>query len=274
MTRTPIPISAGTSRQSLENFKRAFVEFLTIPTLVIASFLLLALGTYFLDASGQPASKWGGLFSDPQATRDFLGVIAQSIITVTTTTFSLLLIAVQQGAAALTSLVLDQFLRRKVKSVLFRLLCRVGALLIDHAGSVNPSHQPALGVAMAGIMTAAALYMLIFLIYSTINQMRPVVILSRFTVTRCWRETTSSICFAAPGALPGFTENPPSWSPPTAASFVTRLDAATIGSGGGRRLRGVVIHPSIGDYVSFGDPVAELRAAPGKTWRRWRRSSG
>ena len=42
--------------------------------------------------------------------------------------------------------------------------------------SINSLHQPALGVAPAGLMTAAALYMLIVLIYTTINQMRPVVI--------------------------------------------------------------------------------------------------
>ena len=178
MTETASPKSAGSSRQSFENVRRAFVEFLTIPTMVIAGFLGLALVMHFLDSSGGAASKWGGLFSDPQATRDFLGVIAGGIITVTTMTFSLLLIAVQQGAAALTSLVLDQFLRRKVNQFYFGFFVGLALYSLIMMASINPLHQPALGVALAGVMTAVALYMLIFLIYSTINQMRPVVILN------------------------------------------------------------------------------------------------
>ena len=98
-------------RQWTETVRRAFVEFLTIPSLMIVGFLVLAAIMYALDeariaAKGANSDPiWGGLFSDAQAMRDFLGVIASSIITVTSITLSLLLIAVQQGAASLTSLV-------------------------------------------------------------------------------------------------------------------------------------------------------------------------
>jgi len=116
--------AAQMSRQTLETVRRAFVEFLTIPTLVIGGFLLLSVVMFFIDGSytayGPDAQRgWGGLFTDAQAARDFLGVIAGSIITVTSITLSLLLIAVQQGAASLTSLVFDQFLRRRTNQLYF-----------------------------------------------------------------------------------------------------------------------------------------------------------
>jgi hypothetical protein len=53
-----------------ETIRRAFVEFLKIPTFVIVGFLLLAAVMYVLDAARivneEQASKakWGGLFTD------------------------------------------------------------------------------------------------------------------------------------------------------------------------------------------------------------------
>ena len=120
---------------------------------------------------------WGGLFSDAQAARNFLGVIASSIITVTSITLSLLLIAVQQGAASLTSLVFDQFLRRRTNQLYFGFFIGLALYALIVLASINPAHQPIYGVALAGCNDGVALYMLILLIYTTINQMRPVVII-------------------------------------------------------------------------------------------------
>lgn len=109
----PLAVSAQVARRIAKTIRRAFAEFLAIPTVVISLFLLLAVVMYWIDAGrasyeGQGSEElWGGLFSNVQATRDFLGVIAGSIITVTSITLSLLLIAVQQRATALTSLVFD-----------------------------------------------------------------------------------------------------------------------------------------------------------------------
>jgi uncharacterized membrane protein len=209
------------SNQLWETVRRAFVEFLTIPTLVIVGFLALALVMFILDeariASKGPASKamWGGLFSDAQATRDFLGVIAASIITVTSITLSLLLIAVQQGAASLTSLVFDQFLRRRANQLYFGFFIGLALYSLIVLTSITPSHQPIYGVAMAGVMTVVALYMLIILIYTTIDQMRPVVIIK---ITRCWRARVSTICCGARSVRPGSGEPPASASRPIAAA--------------------------------------------------------
>lgn len=250
-----------------ETIRRAFVEFLTIPTVVIVGFLLLAAVMFALDeariTSKGPASNvmWGGLFSDPQATRDFLGVIAASIITVTSITLSLLLIAVQQGAASLTSLVFDQFLRRRANQLYFGFFIGLALYSLVVLTSITPSHQPIYGVAVAGVMAVAALYMLIILIYTTIDQMRPVVIiksihdhtlLARACQRDLLRSTRRSPRLEGVASVRVAADR---------SGFMVRLDAAAIVEAVADTGTEVVILVSIGGYVSFGDAIAEIRMA-------------
>ena len=111
--------------RAIETIRMAFEEFLTIPTAIIAGFLLLAIVSYMLDRS-----KLVGLqslreflrsyvFANPQATSDLLRAIASGIITMTSVTISLLLVAVQQSAGSMTSAVFDQFLRRRHNQIYF-----------------------------------------------------------------------------------------------------------------------------------------------------------
>lgn len=82
-----------------EALRRAFSSFLAIPTAVIAAFVLFAIGSYSLE---QADLAWlrtfrtvmeHHVFGDAQATSSLLGTIAAGIITVTSITFSLLLLA-------------------------------------------------------------------------------------------------------------------------------------------------------------------------------------
>ncbi len=260
----PTSIPGGMSRQNLENMRRAFAEFLTIPTLVIAGFLLLALVMYLVDAGEKPAAEWEGLFSDEQAARDFLSVIASGIITVTTMTFSLLLLAVQQGAAALTSLVLDQFLRRKVNQFYFGFFVGLALYSLIMLATVNQSHQPVFGVAMAGALTAVALYMLIFLIYSSINQMRPVVILKSIHDHTLLARHNQLDLLKQTRRSPRLGGKALTQVAADSSGFMAGLDAAAITEAVGHSGAEVTILTAIGDYVSFGDPVAEVRAPSGR----------
>jgi hypothetical protein len=254
-------------RRLWETTRRAFVEFLTIPSLVILGFLLLAAVTFVLDeariareAAGSRA-MWRGLFSDAQAARDFLGVIASSIITVTSITFSLLLVALQQGAAALTSLVFDQFLRRRTNQLYFGFFIGLALYSLTVLASINASHQPVYGVALAGVMTVVALYMLILLIYTTIDQMRPVVIIQSIHdhtlfARKCQLDLLCSTRRAPAHKGPGSVNVAADRS-----GFLVRLDAAAIAKAAVDGEAEVVILPSIGDYVAYGDRVAEIRTA-------------
>jgi prepilin signal peptidase PulO-like enzyme (type II secretory pathway) len=247
------------AHRPFETARRAFVEFLTIPTFVIGAFLLLAAATFMIDESQVSRPGWG--FSDDQVMREFLGLIAASIITVTTMTFSLLILAVQQGATALTSLVLDQFLRRKANQFFIGFFVGLALYSLLMLASANDQHQPNFGSAVAGVMTAAALYMLIFLIYSSINQMRPVVILQSIHdltlhARRCQRDL-----LRATRRAPRNSGQVVARITADGSGFMTRLDAHAIAQSVGGQDIEVVILASIGDYVALGDPIAEIRSA-------------
>ena len=235
--------------------------------MVIVGFLLLAAAMFGLDEArmaneGVNAKGiWLGLFSDAEAARAFLGVIAGSIITVTTITLSLLLIAVQQGAAALTSLVFDQFLRRRSNQFYFGTFIGLALYSLIILASITPEHHPTYGVAVAGVMTVAGLYMLVVLIYTTINQMRPVVIvksihdhalLARERQRDLLRDTRSAPRIEDAVAMAIAAEG---------SGFAVRLDAAAINRSVAEADVEVVILVSIGDYVACGEPVAEIRTA-------------
>ena len=100
--------------------RHAFATFLAVPTLVVAAFILLAIGTYALDQAGggwlTPLEQilQRHIFTDSEATTQVLSTIAGRMITITSITFSLLLVALQQSAGSITHAVFDQFLRRSL----------------------------------------------------------------------------------------------------------------------------------------------------------------
>ena len=114
---------------------------------------------------------------------------------------------------------------------------------------------------VAGAMTLAALYMLIILIYTTIDQMRPVVIIkSIHDHTLLARECQLDLLRS--------TRRSPRLQGVASASvtadrsgFLERVDVAAIANAVANTETEVVILASIGDYVAFGDPIAEIRTA-------------
>lgn len=127
MARAFVVTSDGADKlaQRLAGGRRAFREFLNVPTLIIVSFLALAALSTWMDR-GQVG--WLGptrrfmqrhVFADANSTSQLLSTIAGSLITVTSITFSLLLLALQQSGSSMTSAVFDQFLRRLVNQFYF-----------------------------------------------------------------------------------------------------------------------------------------------------------
>ena len=109
----------------VETIKRAFAEFLTLPSIVIGGFLVLAAVATALDTGDVRSLDAvrdflrANFFSSGQATSDLLGAIATGLITLTSITISLLLIAVQQAAAAMSTQIFDQVLRRSLNQFYF-----------------------------------------------------------------------------------------------------------------------------------------------------------
>ncbi len=89
--------------------RRAFSEFLAVPTAVIGAFLLMAATIYAIETLSTPwlfplrlfLSRI--VFKSPDATSDVLRVLTGSLITITSITFSILPLAVQQAAGLFTS---------------------------------------------------------------------------------------------------------------------------------------------------------------------------
>ena len=113
------------------------------------------------------------VFADPKATSELLGTIAGGIITVTSIIISLLLVALQQSAASLTHQVLDQFLRRRVNQIYFGFFIGLSLFALLTLATVTESFNPVFGASLAFLLTMIALYILLLLLYTTINQMRP-----------------------------------------------------------------------------------------------------
>lgn len=227
---------------------------------MIAGFLILASITFILDQrTGTGGSmRWGGLFSDAQAARNFLGVIASSIITVTSITLSLLLIAVQQGAASLSSLVFDQFLRRRTNQLYFGFFIGLALYALIVLASINPAHQPIYGVALAGILTVIALYLLILLTYTTINQMRPVVIIKSIHDHTLRARDRQLDLLQTSRRLPLLPANFVHRLRANRSGFMTTVDITAIDNVLTDDTE-VVLMVSIGDYVAYQDVIAEIR---------------
>lgn len=163
--------------------KRAFEEFLSVPVIIIACFLLLSVVTSFLDQSNISwiadfkAFMQQHIFTSSDATSSLLGAIAAGLITVSSFSISLLLIVVQQSAASMTTEVFDQFLRSRINQSIFGFFVGLSLYALIVLATVSDNFNPVIGGTFAFLLTVIALILLIVLVYSTINQMRPGVII-------------------------------------------------------------------------------------------------
>lgn len=250
--------------------RRSFVDFLAVPTATVIGFVLLALAVYLVDREPvswiEPTRRFlrAHFINDPAKTEALLGTIAGGLITLTSITFSLLLLAVQQSAAALTTQVLDQFLHRRDNQVYFGVFVGVSvyALLILAANSTQVT--PVFGASVALILSLLALVVLVLLLYSTLNQMRPIRIVDAIHDLTLEARTRQA-------GLLQFTTREPQYHD---ASLIERVRAEDDGYVTHIRLQRiadaledadsrceVVLLVSLGHYVCYGEPLAEARGS-------------
>ncbi|WP_456684575.1 DUF2254 family protein [Bradyrhizobium sp. P5_C11_2] len=159
-------------------FRRALGAFLALPLATVAGFIALNALVYLADrvwSAGAPAGlDWlAELLGDRQALGSLLATLASGVITITSITFSLLLIAVQQGSAALTAQVTDQFMMRRANQFYFGYFVGLSVFVLLTLLTNSQFHRPVFGTALSLVMTTAALCMIVVMIYNTIDQMRP-----------------------------------------------------------------------------------------------------
>jgi Predicted membrane protein (DUF2254) len=251
---------------------------------IVAGFLVLEAATYFLDQSlwtpGQQPPRglrWlSDVFGDAGALSSLLGTIATSLITVTSITFSLLLLAVQQGASALTNQVFDQFLRRRGNQFYFGFFVGLSVFALINLVTASQFHRPIFGALIAVLLAAVALCLIVVLIYTTIDQMRPSMIVkaihghvlkareTQLSLLRATRRTASDgLC----SAMLVLSER---------QGYVTLINvdriARAVSEAGGRQDASGASDPGrievellvvMGSHVAYRDPLAALKCRSG-----------
>ena len=262
--------------QIRETWQRAFSSFLAVPSLVIVIFVLTAVGSYSLE---QADTGWlrpprdfmkSHVFGDPAATSTLLGTIAAGVITITSITFSLLLLALQQSAGSLTHQVFDQFLRRRSNQIYFGFFVGMTLYALITLATVNPPYNPVLGATLALVLALVSLYLLLLLIYSTINQMRPTEIIRRIHDHTLDARERQLVVIRRTQRTSEITEG--SMVPVNASSdgFIGEigLDAIDAAINDASARAEVVFLVSIGTYVAFEDEIAQIRTERGEDAER------
>ena len=146
--------------------------------LVVVAFACLAALSIVADQTQKvawldDARTTAGHIVGKQAATAALEAIAGGLVTVTSITFSVLLLAVQQTASNLSPVVFDQFIRRRSNQAFLGFF--VGLALFSYVvmAAVKDQTPPILGATIATLLTVVALVILLVLVFSTVGQMRP-----------------------------------------------------------------------------------------------------
>jgi uncharacterized membrane protein len=240
-------------------------EFAVVPVLVITVFAVLAVLSILADQTHVPVvdgvrTALGHVVGDKAASAS-LQAVATGLVTVTSITFSVLLLAVQQTASNLSPVVFDQFMRRRSNQVYLGFFVGLALYAYVVMACVQDDTPPIIGAAVATLLTGAALAILLLLVYSTVDQMRPSNVLVHIRdrvlaarehelgiVRRTRREGTSrqperATCRAqASGYVTGVLLGP-------LESALAQVPDSE-----------VVLAVRLGDHVAVGDPLATLHA--------------
>ncbi|GAA1913390.1 hypothetical protein GCM10009815_05350 [Nocardioides marmoribigeumensis] len=251
---------------------RALREFAAVPLAVVVVLVVLAAASIIGDQAHGPFVRglrtFLGHYIGKQTAADTLGAVATGLVTVTSITFSVLLLAVQQTASSLSPVVFDQFVRRRGNQLYLGLF--VGLALYSYLvmAAVQPKTPPIIGAFVATALTVVALGCLLVLVYSTIDQMRPDNVMRQLhdravrarahegaTVCRTRRRSTCSAPVRAEHRCPTF-------------GYVESVDldqlSGVLSDGQGE----VEMRFTIGDEVVRGDLLAVVRHPEEATARR------
>ncbi len=162
---------------------RAFRKFLTIPTLIFLGLIAVALVMNALDRARpewlQPLYTYleSQIFTEASSTADYLSTLAGGIITFTGIIVSMLLITLQQSSATMGNQVYDQFFSRRRNQVYLGTFIGSAIYTLVVQAFSSDAFNPVLGAMLGLFLAALDIYFLILLLYTTINQMRPEVVL-------------------------------------------------------------------------------------------------
>jgi hypothetical protein len=157
---------------------RGIRDLAALPVLVVLAFAVVAAVSIVADQTEAVGALNGlrralGHVVGSNAATNALSAIATGLVTVTSITFSVLLLAVQQTASSLSPVVFDQFLRRRSNQAFLGFFIGLALFAYVVMAAVQDETPPIVGATIATLLTVVALMILLILVYSTINQMRP-----------------------------------------------------------------------------------------------------
>ncbi|WP_162561253.1 DUF2254 family protein [Methylobacterium terrae] len=249
----------------IAGLRRSFSEFLGLPVLIVLGFVVLAGVIDRLDNDAGPRTAWGPVrlflsqyVGDTQSAISMLSTIAGSLISVTSITFSILLLAVQQGAATLNSQIVDHYLRRRANSAWFGFFVGVSLFVLVTLVQTTHTTAPVLGVMSSTLLGAVSLVALVVLIYTTIDQTRPATAIATIRAAALAARARQLPLLAA-SAEPAGT--PPDGVAVVAAAggYLTRIDvdALTRALSSAPRMH-LALPVPVGGFVPPGGTVAVL----------------
>lgn len=247
----------------------AWEEFFALPLLIVGGFLLAAVLTLILDETGLPLLAAvrerlsGYLFRDRTTSTTLLSTVATGTLTVASITFSLLLLAVQQTAASLTSQVFNQFLRRRENQLFFGYFVGLAAYSLIELSSAGAQKNPVWGAALSLLLALTGVLVLLRLVWSTVNQMRPEIIVEMVhDHLLAARERQRHGVLAGSRQLCRRTDVPRAECRCDRQGYVDDIDVARLSAAAERAGAGVEVEllVSIGDAVSYHDLLAVVRA--------------
>lgn len=261
-------------RRFFNAVRRSFRQFLALPLATVLCFVGLNALVYLGDRSwsgGQAPTgfRWlGNLLGDSAALGSLLTTVASSIITVTSITFSLLLIAVQQGAAALTAQVTDQFMARRTNQFYFGYFVGLSVFVLMTLVTNTSFHRPVFGTTLALLLTTSALCLIIVMIYNTIDQMRPARIIQFIhgRVLEARAQDLRLLDATRRTARPGWPVVAAMRAPES--GYVVGIDLSRITKAVARQAKGAVeieFDFAVGAYRAVQDPLFRVRCRPGVT---------
>ena len=266
MDRSQVPIDrAGL----LSRARRAFNEFLAVPSLVMLAFVALAGGSIWLDRSApgwvQPVRDLleRHMFRETSATNSFLGMVTTGLITMTSITFSMLLLALQQSASLIGAQVVNSFLLRRRNQALLGFFLGLTLFVLVVRAATNSAFNPILGAILALLLTMAALYALAFLVFAAINQMRPQEVISEVRTQTLQARRQQRELLLASYREPRFLGGTEVRVQTDRHGYLRDIDLKPLREAL-RTRRGEVeveVRLEIGDYVAYGDELARVRAA-------------
>lgn len=154
-------------------------DFSGVPLLIIGGLLILAVLVLWADHSSQGWSHslrsliTEVAFQSPATTGEVLNLLGGGLLTMTSLTVSMLLLALQQTATNMGNLVYDQFKKRRGNRVLVGYIIGAVVFSIVLRPFASDSFNPVISVSFATVIGVVAVVSLVYFLYSTIYQMRP-----------------------------------------------------------------------------------------------------